>query len=118
MAAPKDPTQVGVHVDEVHIHIHNDPAATEDPRIKQILALLTALTKGVRTMAANLDDLTSEVERNTSVDQSAITLLEGLKAQLDAAGTDPAALQALKDSLAASSDALAAAVAANTPAAG
>jgi len=65
------------------------------------------------------DSLKSEVERDTSVKGSAVTLLNGLKQALDAAiaSNDPAALQALSDSLATSSNDLAAAVVANTPAA-
>lgn len=66
---------------------------------------------------ADLTELTAEVTNNTTVEQSAITLLQGLKAQLDAAGTDPVALKALSDQLAANDTALAAAVTANTPAA-
>jgi len=65
----------------------------------------------------DLTTLTQEVQENQDAIASAVTLLNGLKAALDAAGTDPAALQALSDSLSANTDALAAAVAANTPAA-
>lgn len=65
----------------------------------------------------DLTELTAAVAKDTEVDQSAITLLNGLKAALDAAGTDPVALKALSDQLGSNSDALAAAVAANTPAA-
>lgn len=64
---------------------------------------------------ADLTALTAEVSRNTEVDQSAIALLTGLAAQIEALKTDPAALQALADQLKGSSDALAAAVVANTP---
>src|SRR5512138_1769637 len=67
-------------------------------------------------MAGELDTLTAEVARNTQVDQSAITLLTGLAAQIEALKGDPVALQGLADSLKSSSDALAAAVVANTPA--
>ena len=62
-----------------------------------------------------LDDLTTQVAANTSVEQSAITLIEGIAAQLAAAGTDPAKLEALKTQLTASATALAAAITANTP---
>ncbi len=68
------------------------------------------------TMAA-VDDLTAQVAANTSVIESAITLLGNIKALLDAAGTDPAKLAALSATLAAEDDKLAAAVVANTPAA-
>ena len=64
-----------------------------------------------------LDDLKTEVEQVKTVEQSAVTLLQGLKAQLDAAiaSGDPAALEALSADLKNSADALAAAVVANTP---
>lgn len=65
---------------------------------------------------ADLTKLQEEVQENGTVIGSAITLLNGLKAQLDAAGTDPEALKALSDQLDSQSNALAAAVAANTPA--
>jgi hypothetical protein len=66
---------------------------------------------------ADLTALTAEVTRNNDVDQSAIILLNGLAAQIQQLKTDPAALQALADQLKASSDKLAEAVTANTPAA-
>lgn len=67
-------------------------------------------------MAGTLDGLTAEVARNTSVEQSALTLIQGLSQQLKDAGTDPAKLNALVTQLEQNDDALAAAVAANTAA--
>ena len=67
-------------------------------------------------MAGELDALKTAVARNTTVVGSALTLIQGLKAKLDAAGTDPAALQALSDELGKADDGLAAAVAASTSA--
>lgn len=69
-----------------------------------------------RVMAA-VDDLQASVTAEDTVIDSAITLLQGLSALLAAAGTDPAKLAALKSDIDAKSGALAAAVAANTPAA-
>lgn len=66
-------------------------------------------------MSKELDDLTAEVAADTAVESSAVTLIQGLAAQIAAAGTDPVALKALTDSLTTSSTALAAAVTANTP---
>jgi hypothetical protein len=68
---------------------------------------------------ATLTDLQTQVAANTDVINSAIALIQGLKGQLDAAiaSGDPAQLQALSDALGSSDAALAAAVAANTPAA-
>ena len=63
-----------------------------------------------------LTDLQDKVAALKTVGDSAIALLNGLKAALDAAiaSNDPAALQALSDSIGSETDALAAAVAANT----
>ena len=68
---------------------------------------------------AALDDLKTAVARETEVDESAIVLLNGLKAKLDAAiaSGNPADLKALSDSLGTESQKLADAVTANTPAA-
>lgn len=68
-------------------------------------------------MSAELDALTGQVAQNTTVEASAVTLIQGLAAQIAAAGTDPAKLTALTTSLNTSATALAAAIAANTPAA-
>lgn len=73
-------------------------------------------TQGTKTMSA-LDDLTTQVTANTTVEQSAITLIQGIAAQLAAAATDPAKISALSSQLKTSADALAAAITANTPAA-
>lgn len=73
-------------------------------------------SKGKFVMA-DLTKLTADVAAEVTVDESAITLLQGLKAQLDAAGTDPVALAALSSSLETEEAKLAAAVVANTPAA-
>lgn len=70
----------------------------------------------------NLDNLVNEVTETTTVQASAVTLLNGLKTQLDAAiaelaaqGIDNATLNNLSASLDTSTNDLAAAVAANTP---
>lgn len=70
-------------------------------------------------MSAQMDALIAATSKNTTVIESAITLLTGLKAALDQAiaSGDPAAIQAVADTLGSESDKLAAAVAANTPAA-
>jgi len=70
-----------------------------------------------RRLMALIDDLTAQVTANTDAEQSAIVLLGKLHDLLVAAGTDPTKLQAIKDTLKTSADALAAAVVANTPAA-
>jgi len=95
----------------------DDTRGTRTDRL--LAALLELLINEVRTMANEMANLTAAVARNTAVTASALALIAGIKAQLDAAiaAEDPAALQALSDSLGKDDDALAAAVAANTPAA-
>lgn len=86
-------------------------------RLKRIEALLVASKeREIKTMA-DLDNITAEVNENTSVVQSAITLLGNLSALITSLKNDPAALQALANQLDANSQQLAAAVVANTPAA-
>ena len=95
---------------DVHVFFHDVPDAS-------LVEALTKLSQQMEQVMADLTALTAEVERNTSVDQSAIALLTGLAAQIEALKTDPVALQTLADQMKGSSDALAAAVLANTPAA-
>ncbi len=83
----------------------------------EIKKQLARIERKEKVMAGNLDDLTAEVARNTTVEKSALALINGFSAQLAAAGTDSVKLKALRDGLAANDDELAAAVAANTPAA-
>lgn len=83
-------------------------------RLDSLLVAVGYIAEEIRTMSTQLDALTAQVTANGTVIGSAITLIQGLKAQLDAAGTDPAKLQALSDSLAKTDSDLAAAVAANT----
>lgn len=64
-----------------------------------------------------LADLQAQVAQNESTEESAVTLIQGLAAQITAAGTDPVALKALTDGLNKSASDLAAAITANTPAA-
>ena len=77
--------------------------------------IINFLTKMEKTIMADLNDLTTAVTNETSVNQSAITLLNGLSAALTAAGTDPVALAALATQINSNASALAAAVTANTP---
>lgn len=64
----------------------------------------------------DLTALTTELERNDSVDASAKLLLERLFADFEANKNNPAAIQALVDRARAANDQLTAAVVANTPA--
>jgi hypothetical protein len=84
--------------------------------LQEILFQLRAIDKKVKKMSAQMENLVQQVAAIESVGDSAIALLTGLKAQLDAAiaANDPAALQALSDRLAAQTQELSEAVAENT----
>ncbi len=66
---------------------------------------------------ANISDLQTEVTALTTVESSAVALINGLAQQLKDAKNDPVAIQGVIDSLEAGKTQLASAVAANTPAA-
>lgn len=92
-------------------------------RIEEKLDLLLLRLKDMNAQVdQNFLDLQASVAADTTVEQSAITLLQGLSAQLTAAlaaaaNGDSAALPALKAQIDANAAALAAAITANTPAA-
>ena len=109
---------------DVYVH-HDDESALQrientvtrlEGIVSQVLTGLQAVQLKESQMSNELTALTAQVAENTTVEQSAITLLAGLSAQIAALKDDPAAIQALADSLKASGDALAAAIVANTPA--
>lgn len=109
---------------DIHIYFHSgDALGDQAPAWAQpLIDSLTSLTTGQAHMSQELDDLTAQVTASTTVQDSAMTLLSGLKAALDAAiaagpGPAPAALVALSASLSSESAKLAAAITANTPAA-
>lgn len=86
-------------------------------KLHNIEVLLKQTKEGIQQEMADLSALTAEVTANGDAVQSAITLIQGIEAQLAAAGTDPAALAQLASDLHSNTQALADAVAANTPAA-
>lgn len=63
---------------------------------------------------ADLSTLSADVANETTVDQSVVTLIGNLAAQITAAGTDPVALKALTDTMEANAANLASVVSANT----
>lgn len=83
----------------------------------QIIGNEANTKKQFKHIMTDLTELTAAVEKDTEVDQAAITLLNGLKAKLDEAGTDPVALKALSEQLGSNAQNLADAIVANTPAA-
>lgn len=68
-------------------------------------------------MASDLQGISDAVANATTVEQSAIEMIQGLADQIASLKNDPAALQALSDSLNAKSSDLAAKITENTPAA-
>lgn len=68
-------------------------------------------------MSGYFDDLQAQVALTLSVEQSALTLIQGLADKLEAAQGDPAQVAAIVTQLRSSSDGLAAAILENTPAA-
>ena len=68
-----------------------------------------------RDIETALAELQAEVDRNNTVDGSAVALISGLASQIIASANDPVAVRALGAALKSSTDALAAAVSANTP---
>jgi hypothetical protein len=95
--------------------------ALDDIRLTlaQHTEVLNQLLQQGDEVKADLTTLTAQVAQNVTVEGSAITLIQGIAAQLAAAiaANDPAALDALQAELAASDTSLAAAITANTPAA-
>jgi hypothetical protein len=107
---------------ELNVRFHDDPRLVGvlekiSDRLDVIFAITRNTHRKVTNIMADLTALTAAVARFEDVEASAITLIKGLKTALDAAGTDPVALKALSDKLGTDAEALAAAVAENTPAA-
>lgn len=85
--------------------------------IGEIRDFLDSLDKGQKLMTAQLQTLQAQVAQTDTVIGSAITLLQGLAAQILALKDDPVAIAALATDLQGTTQALADAVAANTPSA-
>jgi hypothetical protein len=90
-----------------------------EQRLSGIEGRLTVTNHKLEHIMANLDKLTAAVAEVATVEASAVALIQGIAQQLkDAiAANDPAAIDALVTQLQDATAPLAAAVAANTPAA-
>ena len=84
--------------------------------LQPISSKLDEILRGERKMSAQLDALQAQVEQNTNLEASAVTLIEGLAAQIADAANDPVQIAALSAKLQTSATALAAAITANTTA--
>jgi hypothetical protein len=85
--------------------------------LRRVAGLLPATKSDVRKILMKLSELKAQVDANVALEQSAVTLITGLSAQLKEIADDPAAIQALADELSSEATALSAAIVANTPAA-
>jgi uncharacterized membrane protein affecting hemolysin expression len=86
-------------------------------RLERIERKLDRILLTEAEIMATMAELEIQVKANTDAEDSAVLLINGIAKQLSdliAAGADPAKLQALVDQLKSHSDALAAAVVANT----
>lgn len=94
-------------------------------RLDEILRRVKLIQRGDTEIMGQLDALVAQVTQNESVEASAVLLINGIAAKITAAvnaasslsSADAATLLALPATLSTSATALAAAVAANTPAA-
>jgi hypothetical protein len=106
-----------IEVSDIHVHVHIKPDPEVRARLDDILKQLGLVVNNQETMMAAIDDLQAAVAAEDTVIDSAIALIQGIPALIAAAGVDPAKLAALQSDITAKSSSLAAAVAANTPAA-
>lgn len=83
---------------------------------RRLRLILRALLKGTEMSQADIERLRNQVARSTSVQKSAVMLIQGLVQQIKDAADDPAELQELAGQLEAQATALAEAVTAGTPA--
>ena len=86
-----------------------------DAKLNDLLYLNWLLYFRLEHLMSLVDDLTADVADESTVIDSAVTLLGNLSAQLAAAGTDPQKLAALKSTIDQNKQRLATAVQANTP---
>lgn len=94
---------------EHHHYFHTDQSA-------EILSVLNRIDERTAEMATDLTRITTEVTEMSSAVDSAVALLGELAQLIRDNATDPAALNALADTLDQKGTALADAVVANTPA--
>jgi hypothetical protein len=95
---------------------------TTEKQLTQIIKLLKNITKEIKKMSVELDALVAQVAETQGIEESVITLLQGiqvqltaLEAELAAQAIDTSTVVQLKDDLHASEEALATAVANFTP---
>lgn len=80
-------------------------------KIDEVLSIVADNNRRTIAMSAEMDALVAQVKETNDAANSAVTLIRGLRQQIIDAGTDPAKLKELTDSLKASEDPLTEAVA-------
>lgn len=85
-----------------------------EAKLDLVIMLLGLVLRKEQVVADTLDEIVADVASETTVENSIITLLNGIAAQLAAAQQDPAKLAALHASLTANIAAMTVAVTANT----
>lgn len=102
---------------DIHHHHHFEARCEVMRRLDALDQKTDLVLDQQETIMATMEDLKAAVRRNTEVDGSVMTLLQGVSQQLkDAqAANDPAAIQQVIDELDANTKAMGDAVAANTP---
>ena len=98
---------------DVYVHQANETALQQ--KVQFIADTVATLASQGAIMAGELARLQTEVTEMSGAVDSAITLINGLAQQIRDLATDPAALNALADSLDSKANELAAAVVANSP---
>ncbi len=96
------------------LHGLRDEVRALHQKVDTMLVALQQIKEGNISMSQQLTDLSTKVHAMTDVTNGAVTLIQGLAAQIAALKDDPAALQALSDELTADAANLSAAVTANT----
>jgi ABC-type transporter Mla subunit MlaD len=100
----------------IHVYLHDGPHDLEH-RLDRLEKVVRELFHQGERIMATLADLQAAVTAEDTVIDSAITLLQGLAAQIAALQPNQAAIDALAADVTAKTQALADAVTANTPAA-
>ena len=99
----------------IHVYLHPTDVELQG-RLDKLQSALNALTLQGKLIMATLADVQAAVTAEDTVIDSAITLLNGLAAQIAALAPNQAAIDALAADVTAKTATLAAAVTANTPA--
>ena len=114
----RKPNRIEIKLEKIENRLHWILERQEhtQTRLDRIFQILEQIINKEKKIMGDLDSLQGQVSANVTVEQSAITLIQGIAAQLAAIANDPAAIAAMVAQLNDSAAALAAAVTANTPA--